>query len=180
MDEECLHFDCVNISEEWFKLGNDRKPNDVQDVLFKFVAYWIAFNSLFEKAWHNSADVNEYKKIEHYINKEYEEKLKGVIDFDNSPELAVFKERPVSNDKPNKKNKENTTEKNKENYDDFMNSALEEKKRLIALINMIKQVRNNLFHGSKAPHPERNYDLVNSSQKVLEKILDALIEKRRY
>lgn len=184
-----LHFDALNIDKEWFKIGKERKENTEKDVAFKFIAYWIAFNAIFSQYSRFEGD-NEAKQIRALVDVRYDKCLKGKINFDNNPVLNVFKEAPVFKshfypeegfDYLNQRFPTNDRDirRSIDIYKEFM-CYNDDKEKLFNLLLMIKQVRNNLFHGKKTPYPERNYKLVDSSQKILETILKALIEFEEY
>ena len=197
----CIHYDDLHIDEEWFNIGNEREGNSPRDIVFKFITYWIAFNAIFakyQKEIYKDIEKNNKTKTENesearqiirLINDKYDECLKGIINFNDEQALNIFKEAPVfkshiyPDDIDYLKGEINTFNYNQRHsiriYRKFI-GAKDPKKRLINLLLMIKQVRNNLFHGQKTYSPERNFDLVNSSQQILEIILQALIYSKRY
>ena len=181
---EYLYYDCLNISEEWFKLGKGKDSEQSSDVVFKFIAYWIAFNGIFSK-FSNGIDTERHQ-IEELLNSKKFDSLIGLIDFDKAPECEVFREAPVFQCDRNPhsgvdyllhnimRDEYKSCKNQIDNYRNF-NQSTDERKRWLALLLTIKQVRNNLFHGQKTPSPDRNYELVNSSQKILEQVLFKLL-----
>lgn len=177
-----LHYDDIKISREWFEIGEKKNCVSSEDVAFRFVAYWIAFNGLFSRADDISEDDSEQTQIEKYIAQEYEQRLMGILDdhIMRLPEIQEFKEKPVLRGKniPIEGKDYRNIYNPSYPYERFMDGRSEEE-RLIGLLLMIKQVRNNLFHGEKTPYPERNYKLVDGSQKILAIVLKALINDER-
>ncbi len=183
-----LYPENIKISQEWFETGNKYEEKSPSDVAFKFISYWISFNGLFSKYGDPKTDTEE-NQIRQFIDRYYDDYLIGLIDFDTADECEIFRELPVFNSADKRyrtptKSKEHylkcedsagkKTPVRIERFQTFINGKCE-KERLIALILTIKQVRNNLFHGQKNPEPERNFKLVDSSQKILKKLLDAVI-----
>ncbi len=169
-----MHYDELNISKEWFKIGNDKIGNNAADIAFRFIAYWIAFNSFYSKY---SLMKNERDQITNYISKNYDSYFNNIIDFETDPEMEIFKKLPVLSGTYRPRRDCVKSNKYSVLFNDLNNPTLPEEKRMEALFLTIYQVRCNMFHGSKTPEPERDYQLVDSSQKILEKVLRKLIEK---
>ena len=182
----------VNLIDGWIKRGNDEP-----DILFKFVAYWIAFNQMY-----NLEDVNETmserKAIEQFCIKQCDTII-DALDF-GADYMKIFKERPIlrwldttgrydwregkefvadmimerlsfRKDRPyfEKNCKEAAAY-----YVNICNPRCRNSDKAIALMMSIYRVRSNLFHGIKDPDTKRNYDLIKSSAEILENCLPAL------
>lgn len=185
---EYMHFDAIDISADWFRLGENTRINEETketDIAIKFIAYWIAFNGLYARYATKDSELAA-PQIVRLIDGNFK-RLKGLIDFDNSPECAVFRSAPVFNglERPNRLSDYRNGRSSEfgsssisqvRNYQVFIDASKDEKDRLIALMLTVKQVRNNLFHGQKNPEPARNYQLVCSSQIILKKVVQALIK----
>ena len=183
MNDKSLHFDSMQISKEWFEIGASKDGVEPFDVAFRFIAFWIAFNGHYAKVSSGS----EHEQIEIFM-KENSEKFSNLFDFDNDLKLAIFRTGPVfrGTASPNYQtdylhNDLSLFRSNQrdyiQRYRDFMDTSASYEDRLTALIFTIYDVRCNMFHGGKTPSPDRNYELVDASQWVLEKMLIELRKK---
>ena len=181
-----VHFDQINIARDWFEFGkNGNFPNQTDDdtakVITQFVAYWVAFNSIYsvdmdqpDEKIRSKMKLTERKQIEDCINNYYENCFKDAIDF-NAEYINIFKEVLVFKGVK-------IPEKNKKYYNihylTLNDGNSSDEIKLNALVQIIYQVRCNVFHGSKSPQPGRNYNLVKNSNIVLEKLLSAYIKHK--
>lgn len=187
-----IHFDQINIAEDWFEFGkNGDFPNhsddDTSEVITRFVAYWIAFNAIYSvnfdklnKRVKTEMNIAEWKQIQHCINLYYDDCFKGVIDF-NAEYINIFKDAPVFEGRiePVKgKNYKGYYGFRFDHYRTLTDDESTEQDKLHALVQTIYQVRCNVFHGNKSSSPDRNYFLVKNSAIVLEKLLTAYMNKK--
>lgn len=174
-----------NFPKEWFKEGENK------ELIFKFVSYYLAFSSCFERYYlildefeRNTVKNNTSSKLLKYVKSRKNDMLK-LINFEDA-ELGVFYKFPVfiGTKKPNPKYEtqyylDNITEDGEHESEirRFRNLFNENRgEKLKALFLTINQVRNNLFHGEKVPTSPRDIELIKASVYVLEKIKDFLIE----
>ena len=173
-----LHYDSLEISKEWFQYGKENyKGQKAPEIAFRFIAYWIAFNGFYAQC--STKYSTEQEDIETFIKKNIGA-FSNLFDFENDRELRIFREYPVfKNDREPNWNGDyldpNNADKDVQRYQRFMNPRMSECERLQALMLTIYQVRCNMFHGQKGTEPSRNFNLVDASQQVLEKILECLL-----
>lgn len=161
-----LDFDSINIQQVWFDMGQNKEGDTSSDLAFRFIAYWIAFNAFYGHGNPKQTEKDQIKKcIEN--NKTL---LAHLINLDTDQALSVFKNDPVYSMRGGARGgTANTEQQSKDDkfsqelhhaFCDLNRSYIE---RLKALMLTIYQVRCNMFHGSKSPYPERNYELVKAS-----------------
>ncbi len=179
------------IVNEWFDKGKK------EDVVFKFICYWIAFNHLYNYGVILFDPPYEKNRIRKYCTKNMDTLLSD-IDFEKL-DLSEFYKSPVlpgsatieedeSGDpeinlikRITKALSEGHRRTEKEAGDiayDFCALRGEDKReKIIALFMEMYRVRCNLFHGDKRPSSNRDLLLVEQSGEVLQMCLPGLIEK---
>ena len=193
MDDKMIHLDdCPRkLVSGWIARGN--KENDV---LFKFVSYWIALNQLYN--FDGDDNKKERSRIKSFSRK-YAQKIVEALEF-NADYMKIFKERPIlagfntTGEYDWKEEPDSIAQKiinrfkshkgrlyfesnckDAANYYVWMNNPNRESEdKAEALLMSIYQVRCNLFHGNKDPELKRNYDLIESSARILEILLPVL------
>lgn len=202
-----IEYHPMQIAKEWFEHGKKKDGKDPSEVAFRFISFWIAFNAYYAADFdykHDSRIKEDCKDKKEYYSEselikmylmEKREYFNDLFDFDNEPELAIFRENPVFKvssspfENFDYKDKVHISDESKlpkgtkeiiKTYQTFIDTKESKIERLKALVLTINQVRNNMFHGGKTPTPERNYNLVDSSQWVIGKILKKLEEKEKY
>lgn len=151
MNEELIYN--RNIAKEWYQRGLKYQDDDFT----RFMMYWIAFNWLYESVLDKEFERDKIVKFYRTHRAKFDH-----FDPFNHPDIGIFKEFPVSSDRPNI-----DTEK----YFHGVKSG-----RVEDLLLSIYQVRCNLFHGSKQLRVERDQKLVKASANILEEYLEHLVE----
>lgn len=191
------------IAEEWF----DRGCNETDDVVFKFVSYWIVFNHLYNYNVPYFNPPYERGRIIKFCNNNYNV-LRSSLDFSKLdlseflaapvlPDSATVGDRPVSGNNVNNVRKQvidalrndidwyryDVSEDDLKERADYIASDFcdlhgdYKKAKIIALFMFMYQVRCNLFHGNKSPGSHRDIRLVEQSVAVLEMCLPPLLKK---
>lgn len=191
------------IAEEWF----DRGCNETDDVVFKFVSYWIVFNHLYNYNVPYFNPPYERGRIIKFCNNNYNV-LRSSLDFSKLdlsefltapvlPDSATVACQDVSGDdvddvktqvvealkKDRDRNRHRVSDKELEKRAgyiarDFCDFHGDDKRaKIIALFMLMYQVRCNLFHGNKSPGSHRDIRLVEQSVAVLEMCLPPLLKK---
>ena len=184
---ECPH----KLVNGWIERGNKE-----EDVLFKFVSYWIAINQLYN--YHGDEDDSESERIKAFSRKYYKE-IAATVDY-QADYMKIFKERPIlrwydTTDRYDwRMGNEFVSERimnkfsNRQDMPYFESNCKDAARCYVricdpkyndsfkseALLMSIYRVRCNLFHGNKDPDLRRNYDLIESSARILEILLPVL------
>lgn len=142
------------IIETWKEKGN--KENDE---FSKFICYWIAFNCWLYTITDEIGDRNALIKL--YKKSSTNNKFKKLV-CDNKNNLKD-KVKNLKEVCPIKNNRKNGCEKTISKADDF-----EE------VMNVIYEIRCNLFHGSKSDEDLRDSEVIKGAVPVLEIIVKNL------
>jgi len=136
-----------NIVRTWFKKGALET-----DPFNKFVCFWISFNAIYMSRYPVDGDkacIKEVKKDTHFAS-EYKGLLKEHA-F-QSKIHALIALGTITNEK---------------NGDRYSFSAND----FPALIEVLYQIRNNLFHGGKDISEKRDLDVVSAAHPILSELL---------
>lgn len=159
--------------DTWYKFGIEHN----NPFFVKFMTLWFAFNCEYKnypgilrddngnpRLDRNSKQIDdvEYMKITEWCDAR-KKKLESIYDeVFKSPLIDIFMEKEVDDMR-----KEHATRINRENYN-VLKYSVDEYERTLALFQTMYQVRCNLFHGSKSPNVERDFELVRCSGEILE------------
>ncbi len=145
------------IIEKWYALA---RGDDVErdDVFFRFVALWVAFNALY--ASQNSGDYGDWDQVRAFAGEpeiidRHRLLLRGNEKYKRA--VLVLKERGVYDVATRRQR----TISNAEN--------------LSQVISCIYQVRCNLFHGGKMPGNPRDEKLVQASYDLAALLLEPFL-----
>ena len=133
------------------------KGDSENDIFNCFISFWIAFNVIYLSRYPVDGDracINEVKKDSYFVS-EYKMLLKNKTFFDSINTL--LKECPI------------TSEKNGISYTFKVND-------FAALIDVLYQVRNNLFHGGKSINEKRDKEVVSAALPVLKSLITKFME----
>jgi hypothetical protein len=136
-----------NIVQTWYKKGTLET-----DPFNKFICFWISFNAIYMSRYPVDGDkacIREVKKDAHFTS-EYKNLLKGHA-FQNKI-TALIALGTITN------------EKNGDRYSFSTND-------FPALIEVLYQIRNNLFHGGKNVSEQRDLDVVSAAHPILSELL---------
>lgn len=150
---------------EWYEYGLAHK----NDAIVKFMMYWIAFNWLYGKLGRHS----DRGGIEAFCNKYYDNLSK--YDAFSSPEIEIFLRDPVKDMRSHNNVPDGRKTKEEEFWEIVKNGS--GKERVKYLLYTLLTVRNNLFHGAKFPHCERDLHLVEASSAILERYLATVVNE---
>lgn len=115
----------------------------------KYIALWIAFNAYYSSATNENFEKDSITKI-----KCQSELKQYYLSIANSEEITnLLSVSPIINMKNNKA----VIINGKEDYS--------------SIIETLYQIRNNLFHGSKTDHIERDEEVVTAALPILKKIV---------
>lgn len=186
----------IRLIDGWM----ERASNE-EDVLFKFVAYWLAFTQMYNYGI-DEDEISEIGRIKRFCRGN-NETIFNIVDFE-ADYMKIFKERPIlrwtdTSDrydwregpdfiaerimtKFSRYREQESFERNcreaAKYYVNICNPRYSKRERAEALIMSIYRVRCNLFHAKKDPETRRNFELINSSAVILEKCLNALKAER--
>jgi len=136
----------INKAKRWLERGKTE-----EDIFIKFILFYISFE-VFVKV----ENLNKYK-----LNKDIENKFFNQIDFNILQELKkILDKNPLKNMQDNSKPSIKL-----DSIDDFDN-----------ILSFIRVGRNNLFHGDKGLNCERDRKIVMYGSKLLEPLLEAIIQ----
>ena len=134
------------------------KARGQRDPFVKFILYWFCFN-----AWLTSLSGKDNDALAIKWFKNNDSFIKTCVSgFWNSPETQSLL-RGLKNDCPVYNNRQGQRGEFKSIYD--VNNINE-------VIDVIYQIRGNLFHGTKNPRDPRESRLVENSSKILEKWIE--------
>ena len=193
MEEKRIHLEgCPHkLVDGWIERGNKE-----EDVLFKFVSYWIALNQMYN--YRGDENDSEASKIKAFGRK-HDRIIIYALDF-QAEYMKIFKERPILGwfDRAdrydwregedfvaermmqkfsylqNRPRFESNIRDAAKYYVRICDSNCRSKNKSEALLMSIYRIRCNLFHGNKDPDSERNYRLIESSARILENVLPLL------
>ena len=115
----------------------------------KYIALWIAFNAYYSSVTNGLSDGASIK-----ILKEQTELKDWYIGIENSEEIAnLLAITPITNMKYK------------------TDIIIDKKENFAAIIDTLYQIRNNLFHGSKSDHVERDLLVVTVALPILKKMV---------
>ena len=166
------------------------------DVLFKFVSFWIAMNQLYNL--HGDENESEISRIKEFARNKHRI-IDDNVDY-QAGYMKIFKERPILGwfdttdrydwregpdfvaerimnrfqHRSDRQYLETNCRDAANNYVRICDPRCRSKDKAEALLMSIYRVRCNLFHGGKNPEEERNYNLIESSVQILELILPGL------
>lgn len=132
------------IMDNWIEKSEQEKH-----VFNKYIALWIAFNAYYSSATNSLSDAASIKML-----KEKDELKKWYLDIENSKELSnLLALTPITNMK-------------------YKNDVvIDAKENFASIVETLYQIRNNLFHGSKVDHIERDIDVVTVALPILKKMV---------
>ncbi len=140
------------IIQSWIAKGNAEK-----DVFNSFISFWVAFNVIYLSRYPvvgDSACIKEVKKDAHFVS-EYKTLLKDQLFATTINDL--LKVCPI------------TSEKNGNTFTFKVND-------FPALVDVLYQVRNNLFHGGKDVSEKRDSEVVSAALPVLKALLNVFLK----
>lgn len=114
----------------------------------KYISLWIAFNAYFSSATNEIYERDAIKKI-----KDNNKLEQWYLSIANSKEVSILLAiSPLLNIKKNEE-----VVSTRENYS--------------SIVETLYQIRNNLFHGNKSEHVERDTDVINAALPILKKLV---------
>ena len=158
--------DTEKIIGRWYTLG---LGGDIQkdDIFFRFIALWVAFNALY--ASHHANVNRDSEQVRLFaLEREAIDRHQQLVQSD--PEylqaVRILKQRGVDDTRANRSASNRTALIEQEN--DFSDVAL-----------CVYRVRNNLFHGRKIPESMRDESVVRASYIILSKIIEVYVPKKQ-
>ncbi len=141
----------LSYVQGWYERGKEE-----EDIIFKFVSYFIAFNFLYRQ---NNETGPDKESMKNYVTSTVQRFYPGDFVFELiSPNSEYY--RPSSKLPQNRER-----------------SAMIQDRTIEELFCAIYRVRCNLFHGSKAMKSLRDQRLVRDGAKVLEDYLSKWLER---
>ncbi len=161
----------TEIAKRWLEKSKKYNSDNVEEVMDKFFSLYVAYNAMysrFSQGGNNDDRACATTRMADYLKREnitilndcestIKEMLKPVEDgifyiYGNDSSLDYKKDSIV-------------IQKIQEDINNYR-----------AILNFIYGIRNNMFHGTKQIIAEQ-VQLLNPANKILEKLLDALIQK---
>jgi len=160
----------IEIAKRWLKKSKKYTSGNVEDVMDKFFSLYVAYNAMYSKFSQGNNDdracattrMADYLKSENItILNDCESTIKEMI---KPVEDGIF--YIYGNHSSDDYKKDSVIiQKIKEDINNYR-----------SILNFIYGIRNNMFHGDKQIIAEQ-VQLLNPANEVLEKLLDALIQK---
>jgi hypothetical protein len=150
--------DVMTVISEWYRIADEQRPDDP---FFQFIGIWIAFNAFYVSRYHNFTDarVSDHKCVRKFAQEAgsvaYHRRL--LKDAEYARAVAVLAEegvRDVISD---------------EHYE------IPKPEDLAAVLEVVYQVRCNLFHGGKLIRDPRDQRLTRASFMIIKHLLQPII-----
>lgn len=145
------------IIEKWYALARG-KDVERDDVFFRFVALWVAFNALY--ASQNTGDVGDWDQVRAFAGEpevvdRHRQLLRGSEKYKRA--VLALKERGVF---------DVSTRRHR---------TIQNEQNLSQVMSCLYQVRCNLFHGGKLPGNPRDEKLVQASYDLASLLLEPFL-----
>jgi hypothetical protein len=147
-----------DIIRAWHTLATGGEV-DRSDVLFRFVAVWVAFNALY--ASRHSSDVGDWDQVRSFAgDPDAVDRHRELVRTDDEYSLAV----------------DTLSERCVRNLNGYGTRRIRDRNSLTDVASCVYQVRCNLFHGGKTPEDPRDARLVGACHTIVLKLIEPFVD----
>ncbi len=160
----------TEIAKRWLEKSKKYDNNHVEEVMDKFFSLYVSYNAMYSRFSQKDSDDRACAttRMSDYLKRE---KITILNDCESTIKEMI---EPVKNDNFYIYGNDSNQDFKKDNI--IIQRIEEDINNYAAILNFIYGIRCNMFHGNKQIIGEQT-QLLNPANKILEKLLDTLIEK---